>query len=163
MRAKHVGHLVVVALDLRDQVARPTGVLSDRDIVVGVVACEADIRALRAGVRRLPVVASRGQLVGVVSLDDGLAELAGELGSVAGAIGKEPRLEAALRPKGRLRTSPLMLLADIVRFALSHWPVSRCPNRSRNHVHRARLRPVISRLLGEADLSAGCEIVKRTA
>ena len=190
MRAKHVGYLVVVELDLRDQVARPIGVLSDRDIVVGVVACEADIRALRvgdvmterpvtasesdsvaaalnemrrAGVRGLPVVASRGQLVGVVSLDDVLAELAGALGSVAGAIGKEQRLEAALRPKGRLRTSPLMLPADIVRFALSHWPVSRCPNRSRNHVHRARLRPVISRLLGEADLSAGCEIVKRTA
>ena len=51
----------------------------------------------------------------------------------------------------------------MVRFALSRWPVIRYPNRSRNHVHRARLRPVISRLLGEADLSAGCEIVKRTA
>ena len=125
MRAKHVGYLVVVEVDVRDQVARPVGVLSDRDIVVGVVAREADVRALRigdvmtqrpvtasetdtvavalnqmrrVGVRRLPVVGSRGQLVGVVSLDDVLAELAGELVNVAGAIGKEQRVEAALRP-----------------------------------------------------------------
>lgn len=125
MRAKHVGYLVVVEMDLRDQLARPVGVLSDRDIVVGVVASDADVRSLRvgdvmtqrpvtalesdplttalnrmrgAGVRRLPVVGSLGQLVGVVSLDDVLAHLAGELETVAGAIGREQRFEAALRP-----------------------------------------------------------------
>jgi len=125
MRARHVGYLVVVDMDLREQFARPVGVLSDRDIVVGVVASEADVRGLRVGdvmterpvtaaetesiaaaldemrrvgVRRLPVVGSRGQLVGVVSLDDVLAELAAQLGNVAGAIGKEQRVEAALRP-----------------------------------------------------------------
>ncbi|MFI4867898.1 MAG: CBS domain-containing protein [Steroidobacterales bacterium] len=125
MRARHVGYVVVVEVDLQDQMARPVGVLSDRDIVVGVVASEADVRALRvgdvmtqrpvtasesdpvatalnrmrgAGVRRLPVVGNRGQLVGVVALDDVLAELAGELGTIAGAIGREQRIETALRP-----------------------------------------------------------------
>jgi hypothetical protein len=33
-----------------------------------------------------------------VALDDVLAELAGEMGTIAGAIGREQRIEAALRP-----------------------------------------------------------------
>jgi len=101
------------------------GVLTDRDIVVTVVARETDPRSLRVGdvmtrqpvvaaeddsittalqemrrigVRRLPVVGRRGQLVGVLSLDDVLDGLAAELQNVAGSIRREQQVESALRP-----------------------------------------------------------------
>ena len=49
------------------------------------------------GVRRMPVVGHRGQLVGLVSLDDVLAELAGEFQDVASSIANEQRIEGAAR------------------------------------------------------------------
>ncbi len=125
MREKHIGYLIVVEPDLGDDTLKPVGVLTDRDIVVAVVAREADPRSLRVddvmtrqpvvategdsiatalqqmrqiGVRRLPVVAQRGQLVGVLSLDDVLDGLAVELQHVAGSIRREQQMESALRP-----------------------------------------------------------------
>jgi CBS domain-containing protein len=124
MREKNVGCLAVV-----DQVApgkhpRPVGVLTDRDIVVAVVAEAIDPAGVRvgdimtrapvtasgtdspeqaahtmrrAGVRRLLVVGQQGELIGVVSLDDVLEYLAGELQSVAAAIRHEQRVERRLR------------------------------------------------------------------
>ena len=48
---------------------------------------EQALAVMRAeGVRRLPVVGSKGQLVGVVSLDDILALLAEELGQMGALI-----------------------------------------------------------------------------
>jgi CBS domain-containing protein len=125
MRQKHVGYLVVVEHDLAEGDARPVGVLTDRDIVVSVIAENADPKALRAGdvmtqkpvtvpescsvaaalremrrigVRRLPVTGQRGELYGVVSLDDVLDTLASELQDVAGSIRNEQRIEGSLRP-----------------------------------------------------------------
>jgi len=125
MREKHVGYLVVVEPDVAGGVLRPTGVLTDRDIVVTVVAREADPRALRVGdvmsqppvtvsaaasveqalgemrrvgVRRLPVVGQRGEVVGIASLDEVLQHLAGELQNVAGSIRNEQVIEGTLRP-----------------------------------------------------------------
>jgi signal-transduction protein with cAMP-binding, CBS, and nucleotidyltransferase domain len=49
MREKHIGYLVVVDSDAADQSPRPVGVLTDRDIVIAVVAREADPRELRVG------------------------------------------------------------------------------------------------------------------
>jgi CBS domain-containing protein len=125
MREKHIGYLVVVEPDVADQSLRPVGVLTDRDIVVSVVARETDPRALRVGdvmtqqpvtidvtepvekalremrrigVRRLPVTGRRGELIGVLSLDDVLEVLAGELQNVAGSIRNERVLEGSLRP-----------------------------------------------------------------
>jgi CBS domain-containing protein len=125
MREKHIGYLVVVEFDVADGLARPVGVVTDRDIVVAVVAREADPRTLRVGdvmtqppvsalesdpveksvremrrmgVRRLPVVGKRGELVGVVSLDDVIEALANELQNVAGSIRNERVIEGALRP-----------------------------------------------------------------
>jgi len=125
MRERHVGYLIVVEPQPLDAKLKPVGVLTDRDIVVGVLARDADIRALRVGdvmtrepvvvdedksiafalkemrrigVRRLPVVGSAGCLVGVLSLDDVIEVLAKELLGVSASIGSELRMEAELRP-----------------------------------------------------------------
>ena len=124
MREKHVGYVVVVEPDVEAGSFRPAGVITDRDIVVAVVAAEANPKGLRVsdvmsskpvvisefvstgeavrqmrqiGVRRLPVIGKRGELVGVVSLDDILDKLAAELQDVASSIRNEQRIEGALR------------------------------------------------------------------
>ena len=112
MRNQHVGALIVV--ERKDGVARPIGILTDRDIVVAVIAVpgarpegirvgdamstdlatareddglfEAVQRMSERSVRRLPVVGADGALKGVVSLDDVLRVLAAELGQLAEAL-----------------------------------------------------------------------------
>ena len=125
MREKHVGYLVVIEPDFAGATQRAMGVLTDRDIVVGVVARGADpqhavVRDImspnpvtialtasisaaaqemrRLGVRRLPVVGSLGELRGVLSLDDVLDAVSGELRNLAGAIHNEQQFETALHP-----------------------------------------------------------------
>ena len=125
MRERHVGYLVVVEPNVGDRTVSPVGVITDRDIVVGIIAQGTDPRTLRVGdimtrepvvaeqdspvsealqsmrqigVRRLPVVGSMGQLVGVLSLDDVLDAFAEELMDVAKSIRHERQMEGALRP-----------------------------------------------------------------
>jgi len=112
MRVKNVGTLVVV------NAGRPIGVLTDRDIVVDVVAHGRDADSVRVsevmrkkpavigadegildaaqkfartGVRRLPVVARDGKLVGIISMDDVLMLLGNEMGHIASALSAELR------------------------------------------------------------------------
>jgi len=125
MREKHIGYLIVVEPGLEEGTFRPSGVLTDRDIVVSVVAKNANPQSLtvgdimtrqpvvvdaedslsdalremrRIGVRRMPVVGPRGELVGVLSLDDVLYGVAGELQNIAAAIRSEQVIESTLRP-----------------------------------------------------------------
>jgi CBS domain-containing protein len=125
MREQHVGYIVVVEPAVRESAFTPAGVLTDRDIVVAVVAREADPRTLfvgdvmtrgpvvaeegeslggalkkmrKIGVRRMPVVGKLQELVGVISIDDIIDALVGELEDVAGAIRSEQLIESALRP-----------------------------------------------------------------
>ena len=125
MREKHIGYLVVVDSEDGNPTMQPVGVVTDRDIVTSVIARQVDPRTLRVGdvmtqhpvtigvaesvakalremrrigVRRLPVVGKRGELIGVLSLDEVLEALAGELQSVAGSIRKELLVEESLRP-----------------------------------------------------------------
>jgi len=125
MRERHVGYLIVVESMPVDVRFKPVGVLTDRDIVVGVLARDADIRTLRVGdvmtrqpvvvdedksigfalremrrigARRVPVVGPAGYLVGVLSLDDVIEVLAKELLGVWSSIGSELQMEAEWRP-----------------------------------------------------------------
>ena len=111
MWSRKVGALVVTS-----EVGKPLGMLTDRDIVVRVVAMGKDpakvqvgsvIRRTptviredqgvldatkilsRRGVRRLPVVDARGKLVGIVALDDLLMLLGSEMGHIASALASE--------------------------------------------------------------------------
>jgi len=49
------------------------------------------------GVRRLPIVDSRGSLIGIVSLDDLFAFLAMEMASLARVSGRERHVEVQVR------------------------------------------------------------------
>jgi len=125
MRDHHVGSLVVTEESAAGR--RVVGVLTDRDIVTAVVAKAVDPGALRVedvmsadvvtareddsvtdllrtmrrkGLRRLPVVDARGVLQGLVTLDDLLSLLAGQLAEMAQAIESEQQRERAARPAG---------------------------------------------------------------
>ena len=123
MRQEHVGFLVVVPEQPRGP-QPPLGVITDRDITIAVVAKRADPAALRvgdvmsiqpvlvgesepvdvamrtmrrAGVRRVPVVNSRGEAVGVLSLDDLLEFVAREMENLSGAVRNGRQIEGATR------------------------------------------------------------------
>ena len=125
MRKDHVGMLVVTEPISDGHDSKVVGVLTDRDIVTAVVAKEADPNALTVGdvmtrnpllvneahslahalrmmrengVRRIPVLGTRDELVGVLSLDDVLDALATELGDVSQAIRSGQTLERHSRP-----------------------------------------------------------------
>jgi len=125
MREKHVGYLVVVEPNPVRGIPRPVGVLTDRDIVVSVVAREVDPRTVRVGdimtpdpvlaaewesmeaalqkmrqfgVRRLPVVNGYRELVGILAIDDVLRVIAGDAQDVVSTIRSGRRMEGESRP-----------------------------------------------------------------
>jgi CBS domain-containing protein len=123
MRESHVGDLIVV--EHRGGHLVPVGILTDRDIVVGIVAKQANPSTLtvgdvmsdalltvhqdngiefalremrRVGVRRAPVVGNDRELIGVLSIDDIIDHLAMELGHIAEIVRLEQRAETSKRP-----------------------------------------------------------------
>jgi CBS domain-containing protein len=123
MRSHHVGNVVVV--DNRAGGRIPVGIVTDRDIAVGVVAPGFDAPQLtvedimgpelvtaseaqgafetaeqmaRSGVRRLPVVDQQGLLVGIITVDDLLEFLTMHLSELSKAIARERRKEIEARP-----------------------------------------------------------------
>jgi len=124
MRQHHVGDLVVV----REEGARrvPIGIVTDRDLVIEVMATGLDPATLTLGdlmgaelytvsegealmdavalmrdkgVRRLPVVNGEGGLEGLLAVDDVLELLAEQLGDLVRLVGREQRREQRLRSR----------------------------------------------------------------
>lgn len=122
MREHHVGDVVVVEkIDAGD---KPVGILTDRDIVLELVAKDIDIKQVNVGdamscelftlpekmdlceavgemrsraVRRAPVVNEHGLLVGILSVDDILSMLAEQLKDLGSLVAKGRRRERVLR------------------------------------------------------------------
>lgn len=122
MREHHVGSVVVV--DERDGKSIPVGIVTDRDLVVEVMARGVDPGNLRAGdlivgelitaleselvydavwqmrrhgIRRLPVVDACNGLLGMLTTNDVTRFLAEELGDVARIVPCQVRLEGVRR------------------------------------------------------------------
>jgi len=122
MRQYHIGDVIVT----REENGRriPLGIVTDRDIVLGVVAPELSPVALtigdimgqelitagemedvfdavqrmrNKGVRRMPIVQDDGSLVGIVSIDDVIEVLAEEMNQLARLISREQLYEQQTR------------------------------------------------------------------
>ena len=122
MRDRHVGSLIII--EQRDHRIEPVGILTDRDIVVEVLAEDVDsntvtvgdimtsavlkvnendsiletAQRMRArGVRRVPVISSQCELVGVLAQDDILGLLSEELSLLVKVTAREVEQETKKR------------------------------------------------------------------
>ena len=118
MRDQHVGAVIVT--ESGPEQSRAVGMITDRDIVRAQLERTADLSRLSAaqvmtrnplvigeeesvdgaiahlrarGVRRAPVVALDGTLVGLISADDLLTHVARKLIGLAEIVGRQPRAE----------------------------------------------------------------------
>lgn len=122
MRRYHVGNVVVTQFGDKQQ--KPVGLVTDRDLVVEVMAQGVDpdeitagdimsenlllaredeevmdvVEAMRKkGIRRVPVVDAAGTLIGVLALDDLLQLFASGLSAMADIVGTQRYQESRLR------------------------------------------------------------------
>jgi CBS domain-containing protein len=122
MRQNHVGDVLVV--EKKQDAVLPIGIVTDRDVVIEIVAPGLDPQVITVGdimlpaiftidedsgvfdairlmtskgVRRLPVVKKDGNLTGIITLDDLLLLMAKEFCSFAKLLTKEQQNEAEKR------------------------------------------------------------------
>lgn len=122
MRDHHVGDVVVV--EERDGSRVPVGIVTDRDLVLGVIAEDVSLDSVSTGdimsfelvtvgendslwdavqrmrvkaVRRMPVLDDKGALAGILALDDLLELLSGEFADLARVSNREQDRERHLR------------------------------------------------------------------
>lgn len=122
MRSNHVGDVIVV--ESIEETPIPVGILTDRDVVLEILAEDVDLGAVTIvdvmsydlvtvtektklidtiklmrdkGVRRIPVVNEKGGLEGLLTVDDLLELIAEQLTDIVGLISKEQSRESKLR------------------------------------------------------------------
>jgi len=122
MRQHHVGNVVVV--DDQNGVQVPVGIVTDRDLIMEIMAPELDGATITVGdimsrelvtvkestgifeaiqymrqkaVRRLPIVDENGGLVGILTLDDLLELLSEEFLEIAKLVRNEQQKESRSR------------------------------------------------------------------
>lgn len=122
MREYHVGDVIII--EERNGLRYPVGIVTDRDIVIELIAREVDVNSVtlgdvmyreitlakenddinetittmrQKGIRRLPVVDDNGALVGIITLDDLIDLIAEQLKSLAELIGRQQDLEKKYR------------------------------------------------------------------
>jgi CBS domain-containing protein len=122
MRQHHVGSVVVV--EKRGDQATPIGILTDRDIIIEVLAEDVDLAEVNIGdimtaepvtvqesatllealevmrehgVRRILVVNDKGHLLGVLAVDDILELLGEQIGAVVALVSAEQDRERQRR------------------------------------------------------------------
>ncbi len=119
MRQYHVGNVVVV--EKREDQSTPVGILTDRDIVVELLAEEIDIslfsigevmtfelvtagekddvietikKMKQKGIRRIPVVDENGYLTGILAVEDLIELIAEQLGDLVNLFRRGQKQEA---------------------------------------------------------------------
>jgi len=118
MREYHAGDVIIV--EERNGSRYPVGIVTDRDIVIELIAKEIAIDSVtvgdlmcrdlvlareddslfdaiklmrQKGIRRLPVVDQHGALAGIITADDLIELTTEQLRDIAGLIGREQALE----------------------------------------------------------------------
>ena len=124
MRKHHVGNVVVVRTE-NSMTRIPVGILTDRDIVIELLARDVDLNALSVGdamsydllsvreddnvldaikqmrkkcVRRAPVVNGQGSLVGILTEDDMVELLSEQLSDLVALQKREQQVERERHP-----------------------------------------------------------------
>jgi signal-transduction protein with cAMP-binding, CBS, and nucleotidyltransferase domain len=125
MRKNHVGDLIVTVT--RNDELHPIGIVTDRDLVIEVIAKKVDIDSITVGdvmsddlltavetespddvmlkmrnkgVRRIPIVSEEGGLIGVMSVDDFIDLFAEKMEDMVRLISREQKRERKIREAG---------------------------------------------------------------